>query len=81
MYTHVVIHNVIKNCIIIEFFFLKVMSTDTHPDTSENQAAESSSGLALNLFTDETLQKLSDGFLEILLPEVTRVQRSLEELM
>lgn len=34
-----------------------------------------------NIFTDETIDNLSNGFLEILQPEVSRVQKSLKELM
>ncbi len=41
----------------------------------------SDSNEPINLFTDETVENLTNGFLEILQPEVTRVQKSLEELM
>ena len=36
---------------------------------------------SLKLFSDESIENLTDGFLEILQPEVTRVEKSLEELM
>ncbi len=47
----------------------------------ENETVKTSESDSLGLFSDETVQSLTDGFLEILQPEVTRVQKSLDELM
>ena len=46
-----------------------------------NPAAPSETNESLGLFSDETIENLTNGFLEILQPEVVRVQTSLEELM
>ena len=35
---------------------------------------------SVSMFSEETVQNLTDGFLELLQPEVVRVQKSLEEL-
>lgn len=66
------------------------MSLDTTPEGTSDSLVDSAEELptpqpkdndSTNLFTEETIDNLSSGFLEILQPEVTRVQQSLKELM
>ena len=50
-------------------------------NSEENETVKTSESDSQALFSDETIQSLTNGFLEILQPEVTRVQKSLDELM
>ena len=50
-------------------------------NSEENETVKTSESDSQPLFSDETIQSLTNGFLEILQPEVTRVQKSLDELM
>ena len=62
---------------------MSALVTDSNETVESVQPSStpSSNAESVNLFTDETIENLTNGFLEILQPEVTRVQKSLEELM